>query len=173
MLRFPWDLDSLPYVALEHIDDLPTCAALYFVRTAEEVLYVGITKNLHQRWGINFLGEWHEQMAELESIQGKKFLCWMPFAEGHSKKIQRLERQAIALYKPRLNRRDVSTGSILQDLRIRAGLTLSEVSARTSMRMSMLSKIEHKTRSLYAKEIRPLARALGCEVDAFFPEELD
>jgi len=169
MFSLPWDLDSLPYIPLAHRADLPSCAALYFVRTTTQLLYVGMTKNMRQRWSTNVWGDDHHRMPDLQSITEDICLCWMPFGGSDIAHLPRYERQAIFHYMPRLNRRDTSAGSLMQDARVRAGLSLSEVAARSGMRVSMLSKIEHNTRSFYADEAMPLARAIGCDVSVLIP----
>ena len=99
MLDMPWDLDGLPFVALAHMHDLPSCAAIYFVRTAKQALYIGATNNLYQRWCINH----HHRFQDFKAIRQAIEIAWMPFPKTKGARLALYEKAAIALYTPLLN----------------------------------------------------------------------
>lgn len=94
---FPWDLDALPFVALADHATLPSCAGVYFVRTATKVVYVGATNNLHSRT------KYHEKLAEFRAWPGECMIAWMPLPTRKDTFLRICEWQAIAHYHPILN----------------------------------------------------------------------
>ena len=59
--------------------------------------------------------------------------------------------------------------SLLEKQRLKAGLTIAELSRRTQLPPDMLSKIEHGHRRLHVQEVATLAKALRCKPETLIP----
>jgi transcriptional regulator with XRE-family HTH domain len=59
--------------------------------------------------------------------------------------------------------------SLLKRQRELSGITIAELSKRTEIDATALSKVEHGRRRLTAEEVGRIARALGCRTDDLIP----
>ena len=59
----------------------------------------------------------------------------------------------------------------LKEFRTKKELTLGQLSVRTGMHKSYLSRIEHGLRTPPYEKMQKLARVLGCGVDDLFAEK--
>ena len=84
---------SLPSVLLQNKDLLPARGAVYFVIDANEILYIGQTKNLYNRWRS------HHKQPEI-SDSNQILIAWLECDEPQRTP---LELELIKLHKPRLN----------------------------------------------------------------------
>ena len=92
-------LSDLPSVYLLDKDNLPNCAAIYFVSESKgQVLYIGRTVNLVERW------RQHHRFNQLKRFNRKDRLTisWMT-CSNDIKTLSNLEDEFIKLYKPPLN----------------------------------------------------------------------
>ena len=92
-------LSDLPSVYLLDKDNLPNCAAIYFVSDSKgQVLYIGRTVNLVERW------RQHHRFNQLKRFNRKDRLSisWMT-CSNDIKTLSNLEDEFIKLYKPPLN----------------------------------------------------------------------
>ena len=91
---------TLPYLKLADRQRLPECAAIYFASAREQVLYVGMTTNLRNRW-LN-----HHRLPQLEAVneQCEVKLFWLSCNQNQLKE---LETQYIEHYCPTLNQTEV------------------------------------------------------------------
>ncbi|MCA1991896.1 MAG: GIY-YIG nuclease family protein [Coleofasciculus sp. S288] len=99
MLLKKLNLSELPSVYLLEKDKLPNCAAIYFVSDSQgQVLYVGRTVNLLERW------REHHRFNQLKRLNRKKriSISWMTCSNDINI-LSNLENELIKLYKPPLN----------------------------------------------------------------------
>ena len=92
-------LSDLPSIYLLDKDNLPNCAAIYFVSDSKgQVLYIGRTVNLVERW------RQHHRFNQLKRFNRKDRLTisWMT-CSNDIKTLSNLEDEFIKLYKPPLN----------------------------------------------------------------------
>lgn len=90
------DIHSLPSLPIPERYNLPLIGSVYFVLSeGDEVLYIGKTKRLFQRWKA------HECCAELDNPKRAR-IAWLEVED----EIERcsLEKELISKYCPRLNR---------------------------------------------------------------------
>ena len=66
--------------------------------------------------------------------------------------------------------REATLGTVLRGLRARHGWTLKEMSAKTGIPVSTLSKIEHDRLTLSYDKLQQLARRLGLRMSELFAE---
>ena len=92
-------LSELPSVYLLEKDKLPNCAAIYFVSDSKaQVLYIGRTVNLFERWRN------HHRFNQLKRFNRKERLSisWITCSNDINT-LSNLENSLIELYKPPLN----------------------------------------------------------------------
>lgn len=92
-------LSELPSVYLLDKDNLPNCAAIYFVSDSKgQVLYIGRTVNLVDRW------RGHHRFNQLKRFNRKDrvIISWMTCSNDINT-LSNLENSLIELYKPPLN----------------------------------------------------------------------
>lgn len=92
-------LSELPSVYLLDKDNLPNCAAIYFVSDSKgQVLYIGRTVNLASRW------REHHRFNQLKRFNRKNrvSISWMTCSNDLNT-LSNLENSLIKLYKPPLN----------------------------------------------------------------------
>ena len=92
-------LSSLPSVYLLDKNNLPNCAAIYFISNSnEQILYIGRTVNLAERW------KEHYRFKQLKRFNRKDriSISWMTCSNDINT-LSQLENEFIQLYKPPLN----------------------------------------------------------------------
>lgn len=92
-------LSELPLVYLLDKDNLPSCAAIYFVSDSKgQILYIGRTINLVERWRN------HHRFNQLKRFNRKSCvsISWMTCSSDINT-LSNLESSLIELYKPPLN----------------------------------------------------------------------
>jgi excinuclease UvrABC nuclease subunit len=92
-------LSDLPSVSLLEKNNLPSCAAIYFVSDSKgQVLYIGRTVNLVERW------REHHRFNQLKRLNRKDCIriSWMT-CSNDIKTLSNLENEFIKLHKPPLN----------------------------------------------------------------------
>lgn len=94
------EFGTFPNLPLSAKKQLPNCSAVYFVAAQDQVLYVGLTTNLRNRW------QNHHRFPQLEAIgkQGEVRIFWLVCAQHQ---LPELERQYIDHYCPVLNQSKV------------------------------------------------------------------
>ncbi len=92
-------LSELPSVYLLNKDNLPNCAAIYFVSDSKgQVLYIGRTINLVERW------REHHRFNQLKRFNRKDCISIsLMVCSNDIKTLSKLENELIELYKPPLN----------------------------------------------------------------------
>lgn len=95
----PW---GLPSVALDERDRLPQCAGIYFAIRGRALLYLGMSKNIWERW------KDHHQLKPLERLQPGVRLHYLKLPLWSRDRLLRLESVLIAMYAPRLNQAGVT-----------------------------------------------------------------
>lgn len=88
-------LSGLPSVSLSDRAYLPPASAVYFVATADSLLYIGQASDLRRRW------ENHHKLPELEYVTAVR-IYWLEAPAGF---LNHLEAALIERFKPLLNRR--------------------------------------------------------------------
>lgn len=88
----PLDLPSVPLSARRQ---LPECPAVYFVLDGMEVLYIGKSVNLAQRW----VG--HHRLKQAQKVASYPRIAWMEL--GDASLLDEIERALIQHFEPRLN----------------------------------------------------------------------
>jgi DNA-binding Xre family transcriptional regulator len=91
---------SLPSVRLEDKNKLPKDAGIYFVIANAEILYIGKSINLQQRWLS------HHRTNQLQSY-GEVIIAWFTFMGQENKDLDELEEKCIEYFNPSLNNIDV------------------------------------------------------------------
>ena len=92
-------LSSLPSVYLLDKNNLPNCAAIYFISNSNgQILYIGRTVNLAERW------KEHHRFKQLKRFNRKDriSISWMTCSNDINT-LSQLENEFIQLYKPPLN----------------------------------------------------------------------
>jgi excinuclease UvrABC nuclease subunit len=89
------DILKLPRVEFSQKRMLPRISGVYFVLAGDSVLYIGATKNLHQRWNI---GGHHQRKALIEN--GCTALAWVV---TDPRGLKRREAALISEVRPPLN----------------------------------------------------------------------
>lgn len=85
---------ELPFLPLAWKSGLPKCPAVYFAIHKKQILYIGSTKNLNNRWSN------HNKVEELKAF-GTFRIAW--YETEDSTILGKLEGEAIRAYKPSLN----------------------------------------------------------------------
>lgn len=108
---------DLPSVALKEKNQLPEIASIYFVISEkDEILYIGRTVNLKQRWAT------HHRLTEFLSQHETAKVSWIEVQEVNL--LSSLEKSMISHFKPNLNGKriahliDVSEDFTMQELEI-------------------------------------------------------
>lgn len=133
---------TLPSLKLQERRSLPECAAVYFVlNSSDEILYIGGTVNLAQRWVAHH--RWY-QLIEMgdDGIR----LCWLECSEPTL--LPEIEASLIKHFQPTLNRTTVpvsalsakspTLNAILPDDVFEKLLRLSEQEKRTKSQMAAI-----------------------------------
>jgi len=66
---------ALPSLPLGERSQLPNCPAIYFVLDGEQILYIGQTVNLAQRWAT------HHRWSELKALKSSGRIAWLECSE--------------------------------------------------------------------------------------------
>lgn len=87
---------TLPSLPLTERSRLPSCAAIYFALSNEEIFYIGRTTNLRQRWTVHHL---------LKQLLSKKLVrvAWLECSDTNL--LPEIEAALIDYFKPLLNKR--------------------------------------------------------------------
>jgi excinuclease UvrABC nuclease subunit len=95
--------DVLPSVTIDELKELPRSSACYLWMKEDEVLYVGLTHNMHYRWN-------NQQPHKLPQLlkKGAERLSWITLKNSRSfedmeENAKILEATLIQLYAPPLN----------------------------------------------------------------------
>ena len=87
---------TLPSLLLQERRSLPECAAVYFVlNSSDEILYIGATVNLAQRWLAHH--RWHQLVEMGDGIR----LAWLEYSEPAL--LAEIEAALINHFQPTLN----------------------------------------------------------------------
>lgn len=97
------DVLDLPFVHLLHRDNLPSFRAIYFVVYKNEILYIGCTNNLFDRWKAHGLTKKILELREDTVIHWLKYFSKQYF-------IEEVEKVLIEHFKPRFNKQNSQTG---------------------------------------------------------------
>ena len=99
------DIDplTLPSLCLLQRKQLPSICAVYFVLYENEVIYVGKSNALMQRWST------HHRLKELNSLSGEVRIAWLIC--DNPQFLDQLEKLMIAHFKPWMNRSKVKQPS--------------------------------------------------------------
>lgn len=91
---------ALPYVRMSELIYLPTCSGVYFViRESGEVIYIGRSVNIRQRWRAHNAQKELCNIRDLESARHTR-VAWL---QAEKSEIAQLEIRFIRQFKPRLN----------------------------------------------------------------------
>ncbi len=135
----------LPSILLEQRRGLPSCSGIYFAISADdEVLYIGRSVNLAQRW-IS-----HHRHPELEEI-GQVRIAWLEINEPNL--LPAIEEALIDWFAPSLNSSSVMSGAsvvvqgtavkvLLKQIRKSKGLSQNELAQLICMSPQSIQKIE-------------------------------
>jgi hypothetical protein len=93
---------TLPSLSVKQRNSLPECSAIYFVMNGEDILYIGATINLLQRWNS------HHRWEQFSKIQGIK-IVWLQCNETDL--IFEIEKALITYFQPSFNRTPVCSSS--------------------------------------------------------------
>lgn len=93
IITMPVDPFDLPSVLVEEIRQLPKTSGIYFVLAGDEVLYIGQSISIHQRW------QAHERMKDLEAYNQVR-IAWLV---TEYEELAEIEKAYIAQFKPSLN----------------------------------------------------------------------
>ena len=106
---------GLPNIKLKQKYNLPECSAIYFAIARDQVLYVGLARNLKNRW------QNHHRFPQLDALNKRceVRLFWLACAQNQ---LEDLERQYIEYYCPTLNQTKVPKRQIMPSFKM---LTLS------------------------------------------------
>jgi excinuclease UvrABC nuclease subunit len=106
------DVSRLPSLLFTERSRLPRCSGIYFaVSSTNEVLYIGRSSCIRQRW------RKHDHRHSFRELRGVR-VAWL---EAHRDCLYALERDLIALLRPRLN----GVGAVTEHHRLR-GLIQSD-----------------------------------------------
>ncbi|HAG85809.1 MAG TPA: excinuclease ABC C subunit domain-containing protein, partial [Cyanobacteria bacterium UBA12227] len=90
------DIDplTLPSLPLNERSHLPYCPAVYFVVANNNVLYIGQTANLHDRWLA------HHRWGQLKELNELVRIAWLECGEHHL--LTEIEAALISHFEPPL-----------------------------------------------------------------------
>jgi hypothetical protein len=109
------EFNTFPNLKLSERQILPECSSIYFATARDQVLYVGLAKNLRNRW------QNHHRLPQLEAINKRceVRLFWLGCDQDQ---LSDLERHYIEYYCPTLNQTKVPERQIIPSFQL---LTLS------------------------------------------------
>jgi len=109
------EFNTFPNLRLSERQRLPECSSIYFATARDQVLYVGLAKNLRNRW------QNHHRLPQLEAINKRceVRLFWLDCGQ---EQLSDLERNYIEYYCPILNQTRVPERQIVPSFQL---LTLS------------------------------------------------
>jgi len=87
------DIFTLPSVTVENYHLLPSLSGIYFLRSSNQIWYIGLSKNIHTRWYS------HHTLDKIDTSKEQFYISWLPY-QGE---LQSLEREFIVKYRPYLN----------------------------------------------------------------------
>src|ERR1043165_1844797 len=127
LLALSWDLDALPYVMLEDYRDLPDIPAIYFVRKAVPVFYIGATRRLCTRFTS------HDWLSKFLALPPPVMVAWLPMPMKPAA-LRDYELHALTLFRPTLNRGCVpyplASNRFTQDDHLHRAITLQDKETR-------------------------------------------
>lgn len=126
-------LSELPSLPLEWHKALPKCAAIYIAYRFEEVLYVGRSVDLQNRW------KGHHRIKQLIEV-GNVRLAWIEVS--NSKLLPAIETALIEYLQPRFNFAACKPRSGLTKLRNKASLRAVDVAMRLGVNESTIRNWE-------------------------------
>ena len=88
---------TLPSLPLAERSQLPKCSGIYFVIKDGDILYVGRTANLYQRWLV------HHIWQHLYGVSGELRVAWLECSD--TELLPEVEKDIIVHFKPLLNKR--------------------------------------------------------------------
>ncbi len=109
------EFNTFPNLKLSERQRLPECSSIYFATARDQVLYIGLAKNLRNRW------QNHHRLPQLEAINKRceVRLFWLGCGQDQ---LSDLERNYIEYYCPTLNQTKVPERQIIPSFQL---LTLS------------------------------------------------
>lgn len=149
-------LEDLPFVALQNRQQLPSEPCVYLaIGRDEQVLYVGKSENLKQRWRN------HQQYQVLSAMEEVK----IAYIKADTELLSSLESALIQWYKPPLNINGKEVRGIAA-LREKAGLTQRQLANLVGVTESTIRNLERNRNGVEQIErIVKLCRALKCNAD--------
>ena len=87
------DIFSLPFVTLENHHLLPSQSGIYFLRSANQIWYIGLSQDINARWYS------HNILDKVENTKEQLFISWIIYSGN----LLHLERKFIDKYRPYLN----------------------------------------------------------------------
>lgn len=95
------DIAALPSLELENRKQFPACSCIYLACSGEQILYIGKSRNLAQRWA------GHHRQAQLETF-GSVRIAWIEVSDTSMLLV--IEKALIEYFNPPLNRSPLSKG---------------------------------------------------------------
>lgn len=92
------DLSTLPSVAFTSKKTLPQCCGIYFVLNEDEILYIGKTVNLLQRWKSHHKLEMIKEFENSDNFR----IAWLEIENQNI--LEETEIALITHFKPKLNK---------------------------------------------------------------------
>lgn len=136
---------SLPSVELGQRDQLPQVSAVYFAILDTEILYIGKSVNLYQRW------QGHHRINQLKSL-GNVIIAWVPFINLEGQDLRKFEEECIVHFRPLLNGEVIRTaiiltgevlfGQRLRQLRKRQGITQEHLAEAVAVDVRTIQRWE-------------------------------
>ncbi|KAB8316123.1 hypothetical protein SD81_028490 [Tolypothrix campylonemoides VB511288] len=124
---------ALPSLPLAERSQLPKCSGIYFVIKDGDILYVGRTANLYQRWLA------HHIWQHLYGVSGELRVAWLECSD--TELLPAVEKAMIVHFKPLLNKCSGASqrlNAILPDNVYEELLMLAETEKRTKSQMAAL-----------------------------------
>ncbi|MBD2416101.1 GIY-YIG nuclease family protein [Nostoc calcicola FACHB-3891] len=143
---------TLPSLSLQERRSLPECAAVYFVLNGNEILYIGGTVNLAQRWLAHH--RWHQLVEMGDGIR----LAWLECSEPAL--LLEVETALIKHFQPRLNRTPVlgDNGKVILQTDVkestRTRLKLEAVRLGTTMSLLTEQILDEALKKLEQQEVQ-------------------
>ena len=166
-----WELADMPHAPLPLTGDLlPPLPGIYIVYQHEQVLYVGQTMCLNQRWNT------HHRRKDF-SHYPTPWLAWHVLPRATLTDVRQKERLLITTLQPILNRQPGPHSASMQHpikvARDLQRLSLTTLAKQTRIDVATLSRLERCERRLTTRHLRVLAQALGCTEQDLIPTEAD
>jgi hypothetical protein len=98
----PFDLPSVP---LEKLDDLPNISAIYVANSGEEILYIGKTTGIQQRWVS------HHRFPSIETYPQTR-IVWLDVGRVTTHQLSSLEGRFIERWGKTLNSSPVNASDV-------------------------------------------------------------